>query len=191
MVKRIYALSIAHSRFSAGRSRFLNSAYWVLGIMVTAFIAKYAVSVTFLLLATGPNSGIYGESRSQRLIASHYQNDPAVEGQFLNVYVCGIYPLPTGFMMAPQYSALVFETLLLALAVGYFISDALQSRCLAGPKMWKVNDIVRVLVMDSTIYFAVYVWQWTNRLPNLIHIFQYDFGGRVGYCEFTTSSKRE
>ena len=61
--------------------------------------------------------------------------------------VCGIYPLPTGFMMAPQYSALVFETLLLAPAVGYFISDALQSRRLAGPKMWKVNDIVQVLVM--------------------------------------------
>ena len=71
MMKRIYALSLAHSRFSTSKSRLLNSAYWVLGIMVAALIAKYAVSVTFLLQATGPNSGIYGESRSQRLIMGH------------------------------------------------------------------------------------------------------------------------
>lgn len=49
MMKRIYALS--HNL-----SGILNSRKWVLRIMVATFIAKYAASITMLLLAIGPGS---------------------------------------------------------------------------------------------------------------------------------------
>ena len=54
-----------------------------------------------------------------------------------------------------QYSTLAFEALLLALAVVYYIHDVFESRRLLGPQMWRVNSLLRLLVWDSTIYFAM------------------------------------
>ena len=58
-------------------------------------------------------------------------------------------------MRMTQYPILGFEALLLALAVIYYIRDVFQSRRLLGPEMWRVNSLLRLLVWDSTIYFAM------------------------------------
>lgn len=59
MMKRIYALSHRPSGF-------LSSPKWVLATMVTAFIAKNAVSITFVLLAIGPGSDLTCKCSSQK-----------------------------------------------------------------------------------------------------------------------------
>jgi hypothetical protein len=59
MMKRIYALSHRPSGF-------LSSPKWVLATMVTAFITKNAVSITFVLLAIGPGSGVIRKCSSQK-----------------------------------------------------------------------------------------------------------------------------
>ena len=73
----------------------------------------------------------------------------------MSVHVCGVYPVPSHLIRMTQYSTLAFEALLLALAVVYYIHDVFESRRLLGPQMWRVNSLLRLLVWDSTIYFAM------------------------------------
>ena len=153
--------------------------------MVAALIAKHAISITFSFLTMCPRSGITGESCFQRpIMPGTYQKDSAVEYQLFSAHVCSTFILSplSDLMIAPQYSTLVFEILLLALAVRYFVSNVLQTRRLLGPEMLKMHDLVQILVRDSLIYLRCMSKQ-TNRLMTLILIRafkQYDIGC-VGY----------
>lgn len=154
MMKRIYALSCSLGRF-------LNSPKWVLGIMVTAFIAKYALCVTFLLVAIGPGSQLGCKSCLRSLRHSHLKSIPylAFDTEVLGTHVCGtrMTMQESTLVLSAQFPTLAFEILLFVLAFGYFVADVWAAWRSKERKMWKVNDLVQILVRDSTIYFAMYV----------------------------------
>lgn len=60
-------------------------------------------------------------------------------------------------VLSAQFPTLAFEILLFVLAFGYFVADVWAAWRSKERKMWKVNDLVQILVRDSTIYFAMYV----------------------------------
>lgn len=152
MMKRVYALSCSPSRF-------LNSSKWILGIMVAAFVTKYALCITFLVLAIGPESQITCESCLQTscnhsLKACYLVVDPNIAG----IYMCAtlMSNMSGTLVISAQFPTLAFEILLFIFAFGYFVSDVWESWNSEGPKMWK-SDFVQILIRDSTVYFAMYV----------------------------------
>lgn len=152
MMKRIYALS--HSS-----SGILNSPKWVLATMVISFVAKYAACITMLLLAIGPSSHLTCKCCMQKP-TSHSQDVCylAAEANISGTYVCSTtIPLST-LLISAQFPTLAFEILLFGFAFSYFVADAGRLWRSKAPKMWKVSDLVQILVRDSTIYFAMYVY---------------------------------
>ncbi|KAI9457692.1 hypothetical protein HD554DRAFT_2042276 [Boletus coccyginus] len=131
MMKRIYALSHRPSGF-------LSSPKWVLATMVTAFVVKNAVSITFLLLAIGPSSDVTSAEFSE-----------------LGTHVCGTYMSKTTLLVSAQFPTLAFEALLFSLALGYFVSDVWGYWRSQESNNWKMGDLMQILVRDSTIYFAI------------------------------------
>ncbi|KAF8119535.1 hypothetical protein EV363DRAFT_1504028 [Boletus edulis] len=132
MMKRIHGLSRAAS------SRFLSSSKEVVAVMVTAFIVKNAVSITLSLLALGPGSHLsYGEY------------------DFIGTRVCGILVPKANILVSAQIPILVFEVFMFGLAFSYFLADVWGSWRSNESKVWKAGDLVRILVRDNTIYFAI------------------------------------
>lgn len=150
MMKRIYALSRSPG--------FLNSPKLVLATMIIAFVAKYAALITMLLLAIGPSGELTCKWCSQKL-GSHSQEVYylAIDVNISGTRVCGtMIPLST-LLISAEYPTLCFEVLLFGLAFSYFIADVLGVWRSKEPKMWKMSDLVQILVRDSTVYFVMYV----------------------------------
>lgn len=61
-------------------------------------------------------------------------------------------------LISSQFPTLGFEVLLFGLAFSYFVADVWRFWRSKEPKIWKVSDLVQILVRDSTIYFAMYVY---------------------------------
>jgi len=60
--------------------------------------------------------------------------------------------------MSAQFPTLAFEALLFSLAFGYFVADVWGYWRSQESNKWKVGDLMQILVRDSTIYFAMYVY---------------------------------
>ncbi|KAG9311165.1 hypothetical protein JVU11DRAFT_8232 [Chiua virens] len=79
----------------------------------------------------------------------------SMEAHFSGVRVCGTMIPMSEFVIFSQFPTLGFEVLLFILAFGYFVADVWDSWRSKPSNSWKVNDIVQILVRDSTIYFAM------------------------------------
>jgi len=137
MMKRIYALSQRPNGF-------LSSPKWVLVTILTAFVAKNAVSITLLLMAIGPGSHIISHDSERSISGIHW-------------HVCGTTIPRSTILISAQFPTLAFEVLLFVLAFSYFVADVLGVWRSKGSNMWKVGDLIQILVRDSTVYFAISV----------------------------------
>ena len=73
--------------------------------------------------------------------------------------------IPKGaLLVSAQLPTLTFEVLLFVLAFSYFAADAWRHWRSEVCSVWKVGDLVQILIRDSTIYFAMYVCFATRSL---------------------------
>ncbi|KAF8127480.1 hypothetical protein EV363DRAFT_1172288 [Boletus edulis] len=114
------------------------SSKWVVATMVTAFIMKNAFSITLSLLALGPGSHLI-----------YHEHDIA------GTHVCGILVPKANILVSAQIPVLAFEVLVFGLAFTYFVAHVWGIWYANESKVWKVGDFLRILVRDSTIYFAI------------------------------------
>jgi hypothetical protein len=61
-------------------------------------------------------------------------------------------------LISALFPTLAFEALLFGLAFGYFAADVWGFWRSQESNKWKVGDLVQIMVRDSTIYFAMYVY---------------------------------
>lgn len=84
-------------------------------------------------------------------------NLTATEFILSGIYVCGP-SVNTGGSLAVAWDVLVtvINSVLFLLAVGRFVKHALDMRRMLGS--WKINALMGVLVRDSIVYFALYIF---------------------------------
>ncbi|KIJ59418.1 hypothetical protein HYDPIDRAFT_118512 [Hydnomerulius pinastri MD-312] len=107
----------------------------ILAILVTCILGRIGVGIAVAVVIFGPDSGIN-----------------ATEWILSGIHVCGpsvntASPLP----LAWDITGVTINFLLFFLAIGRFIKHALEMRRMLH--RWKVNDLMKVLVKDSIIYF--------------------------------------
>ncbi|KAN0098002.1 hypothetical protein V8E55_002448 [Tylopilus felleus] len=107
----------------------------VLGILVAMILARIALGLAVCVVILGPQSGV-----------------SATEWILSGIYVCG--PRVNTSSQLPfawDILTIVINALLFMLAVGRFVKHALDMRRMLN--RWTVNDLMRVLVRDSILYF--------------------------------------
>ncbi|KAH7885696.1 hypothetical protein F5I97DRAFT_1137525 [Phlebopus sp. FC_14] len=128
MILRVDAMSVDASPSSRGSKP-------VFLLMVISCVAKNVTIFVLLMLSVGPGSHLV-----------------SLEGNFAGTYICGTMPNTTLFM--PTDIPLVcFEILLFVLATAYFVKHVRERYRVW--KRWKVNEFMKILARDSTIYFAL------------------------------------
>jgi hypothetical protein len=90
----------------------------------------------------------------RRQIIAYSYHLQATEFVLSGIYVCGP-AVNTASVLPLAYDILILCTTILqfALAVGRFIKHALEMRNMLH--RWQVNEIMKVLVQDSIIYFSL------------------------------------
>ncbi|KAF9224533.1 hypothetical protein BS17DRAFT_80312 [Gyrodon lividus] len=107
----------------------------ILVVLITCILARIGVGLAVAVVIFGPHSGI-----------------SATEWILSGIHVCGpsvdtASPLP----LAWDITGIIVNILLFLLAVGRFIKHAIEMRRMFH--RWQVNDLLKVLVRDSIIYF--------------------------------------
>ncbi|KAG9315036.1 hypothetical protein JVU11DRAFT_4148 [Chiua virens] len=88
------------------------------------------------------------------------------DDRFSGMHACDVTIPSSEFVVSSQFPTLGFEALLFVLAFGYFVVDVWESRRSKPPATWKVNDIVQIMIRDSTIYFVINVLMTAMKVAN-------------------------
>ncbi|KIJ65281.1 hypothetical protein HYDPIDRAFT_27997 [Hydnomerulius pinastri MD-312] len=107
----------------------------ILILLVSCCIAKTMAVLILLMLSIGPMSGLQ-----------------YLEGNIDSTFICSTQP-KVGLMVPSSIPPLCFEVLLFVLVARCFLIHALERR--RQWNRWKLNDLVRIMARDSTIYFIL------------------------------------